>query len=111
MASSAIEGWSDLAGKLQEVMLNNADDMEAVGHDEGVWEESADDASVADAQIDADHPDPVPAAKLGEGVVKTGGRFPLEEIEDAVIGEITEGGGKACLLWRVCSSIPRTRGH
>lgn len=98
MASSAIEGWRDLAGELQEVMLNDPDAMETVGHDEGVWEKSADDASVGDAQIDADHPDPVPAGKLGKGIVKTCGGFPLEEIEDAVIGEITEGGGKACLF-------------
>ncbi len=46
---------SDLPEELEEVMLNDADDMEAVGNDFCIGEVTLDEGAVSRTQIDADH--------------------------------------------------------
>ena len=44
----------------QEVVLDEADDMEAVRHNAGPREVALDQCPVGAAEVDADHPDPLP---------------------------------------------------
>jgi len=55
--SVLLDLWSDLAEQLQEVVLDDADDMEAISHDFGVGKIPSDEGSVRGTQINTDDPD------------------------------------------------------
>ena len=83
------------SGKLDEVVIDDSDDVEAIGDDAGFGEVSLDKSPVGTGEVDADELNTLAtlefAKKLDEvGFATTGLHF-----EDAVVFEITEGGAEA----------------
>lgn len=89
---------SDLTEEFEEVVLDDTDDVEAVGNDFGLWEVSFDEGAVGGAQIDADDAHLVPAVQGLEEAFEVLGAFALHDIEDLVVAQVTEGGGEAAAL-------------
>ena len=89
---------SDLTGKVHEMLDDDADDMEAVGDDFGVWEPFADQGAVRAGEVDADHAHTFTALEgLKEGD-QVGAGSALDDIEDLVVFKIAKSGGKALAL-------------
>ena len=55
IAPVLLDAGSDPAAQIHEVVLGEADDMEAVSDDAGAWEVALDKRAVACAHIDAHH--------------------------------------------------------
>lgn len=89
---------SDLAEEFEEVVLDDADDVEAVGNDLCSGEVALDERAVGRAQIDADNAHLVPAVQGLQEAFEVLGAFALGDIEDLVVAQVTEGGGEAAAL-------------
>lgn len=85
----------DLAAKIHEVMLDEADDMEAVCNDACVRKVLFNQCAVAGAHIHANDPDFVAALQRFEEGLKILSAFSLGNIEDAMPFKVAEGGGKS----------------
>jgi len=85
----------DLAAKIHEVMLDEADDMEAVCNDACVRKVLFNQCAVAGAHIHANDPDFVAALQRFEEGLKILSTFSLGNIEDTMSLKIAEGGGKS----------------
>lgn len=92
--------WVDLTGEVHEVVGDDADDVEAICDDFGVWEIASDDASVGEAQINADEFDLVAALELGEEGFQGSPAFTGDDVEDLVVFEVAKGGGKALFFMK-----------
>lgn len=86
---------SDFPEELKEVMLNDADDVEAIGNDFCIGEVSFDESTVGGAQVNADHAHLFPAVQGLQETFEVPCAFALGDIKDAVVAQITEGGGEA----------------
>jgi len=86
---------SDLAGKFHEVMDDDTDDMEAVGDDFCIWEVGGDEAAVRTGEVDADHTHLIPALETLQVGAQIGFAATRDDVEDAVVFKVGEGGGKA----------------
>jgi hypothetical protein len=97
-ASVVLDLRGDPAGQFHEVMEDEADDMEAIGDDFGVGEGAGDESPVRTGEIDTDHPHLVAALETSQ--IGTQIRFaaPRDDVEDAVVFEVGEGGRKAQAL-------------
>ncbi len=89
---------SDLSEELHEVMLNDADDMEAVGNDFSIGEVTFDESAVRGTQIDADNAHFIPAVQGLQEAFELTGALALGDIKDAVVAQIAEGGGETAAL-------------
>lgn len=85
----------DLAAKIHEVILDEANDMEAVCNDACVREVLLYQCAVAGAHIHANDPDFVTALQGFKEGFKILSTFAFGNIEDTVSFEIAEGGGKS----------------
>lgn len=85
----------DLAAKIHEVMLDEADDMEAVCNDACVRKVLFNQSAVAGAHIHANDPDFVAALQRFEEGLEVLSTFSLGNIEDAMPFKVAEGGGKS----------------
>jgi len=87
-----------MARQLHEVVLDDADDMEAVGDDPGSGEGVFDEAAVGAGEVDADDPHLLPALELakepGEILMAAAGL----DVENTPVFQVTEGGGEALAL-------------
>ena len=86
---------SDGAHELDAVLIDQANRMEPVGYDLGVWEPLAGDPSVGAGQVDTDEPDAFPAFKCGEEAGEVFFTSAGMHFKDFVVFKITEGGAKA----------------
>ena len=59
LAAVVVEIRDDGAEEFHEVMVDDAHDVEAIGHDPCPWEESADEGAVGVAHVDADELDAI----------------------------------------------------
>jgi len=84
-----------MAGQLHEVVLDDADDVEAVGHDPGVGEVAFDEAAVGGGEVDADDFHTFAALEFakesGEILMAAAGL----DVENTPVFQVTEGGGEA----------------
>ena len=94
-AAMVLDVGSDLAGEVHEMLDDNTDDMEAVGNDPCIGEPFADQGAVRAGEVDADDSDALAAAEVFEEGDHIGGRSAFDDIEDLVVLEVAEGGGKA----------------
>ena len=76
---------SDIPEELEEVVLDDADDVEAVGNDFCIGEVSFDDSAVGGAQIDTDNAHLIPAAKGLQEAFERASALALGDIKDAVV--------------------------
>ena len=97
---------SELAEELNEVLLDDAYDVEAIGDDLCIGEVPANQGPVGTAQIHADDADFIFALEGGEVSVKVLSVTAFDDVEDPVSSQVAEGGG--CLLYT--SPSPRDRG-
>lgn len=81
--------------KGQEVVVDEANDVEAVGHNLGLGEVLPDDGPVGGRQIHADHPDRLPPGQLAQIVLQCLLGASQHHVVNAVVAEIAEGGGVA----------------
>lgn len=95
VATVLFDRRGDLAAKIHEVMLDEADDMEAVCNDACLRKVLFNQRSVAGAHIHAHDPDFVAALQGFEEGLKILSAFALGNIEDTVSFKIAEGGGKS----------------
>jgi len=98
VSAVASEFGGDAPEEFHEVVEGQADDVEAVGDDACVGEVSADKGPVGGAHVDADHANPFPASESGEKGFERGSGLALDDVEDAVVAQIAEGGGEAAAL-------------
>jgi len=90
-------GRIDLSPAGQEVLVDEADHMKAIGHDHRLGEMRFDDGAVDHRQIHADHPDLLFAFQ-GKKIRLQGGLGAAQgDVVDAVVLQIAEGGGVALL--------------
>ncbi len=85
---------NELANEIHEVLLDEANDVEAVRDDPGLGEVSSDQRAIGAAQIHADDADVFLAFKGGEVGVKVLRVTPFDDIEDAVGAKVAEGRGE-----------------
>jgi hypothetical protein len=97
-ASLLFDLRSDLAEELQEVVLHDANDVEAISNDFCIGEVASDDSAVGGTQVDADQPYSLPAFQRVKEGFEGAGTLSFDHIEDFVIAEIAEGGGEAAAL-------------
>lgn len=94
IAAMVFDLGSDLAHEIDEVLLDHADDMEAIGDDFGVGEVFADEGAVGAAQVHADDPDVILSLKLREVGLQVLWVTAFDDVEDSVGPEIAESGGE-----------------
>lgn len=86
---------TELAGELEQMLADQPDGVEAVGHDLGAGKPTADDRAVGVGQVDADDSDALPAPQGAQ----VGGQLRLAaagaEVEDPAVLQVAEGGGEA----------------
>lgn len=87
---------SEFTHQIEEVLLDDANDVEAVGDDPGVGEVLSDQGPVGTAQVHADDADVFLAFEGGEVGVEFFRSPSFDDIEDLVSPEVAEGGGEAC---------------
>jgi hypothetical protein len=87
---------NELANKIHEVLLDEANDVEAVCDDSGPGEVSLDQRAIGTAQIHADEADVFFAFEGGEVGVKVLRVTAFDDVEDAVIAQVAEGCGEPC---------------
>ena len=97
-AAMVLDWRGDLAGQLQEVLGDNADDMEAIGHDLGSREVGSNQAAIGTGKIDANHANLVSALESAQKAAQIPWTAAGNNIEDPVVLKITEGGGKTLPL-------------
>ena len=85
---------SDRSHQVHEVLLDDSDDVEAIGDDLGVGEVPADQGPVGGAQIHADDADVFLAFESGEVGVKVLRVTAFDDVEDPVGSQVAEGGGE-----------------
>lgn len=95
VAPALFDTGGDLPAQIHEVVLDEADDMEAVRNDTSSWEVALDQRAVACAHIDANDAHFMPAVQGFKEVFEIRGAFALGDIKDPVFFEITEGSGEA----------------
>lgn len=95
IAPALFDAGSDLTTQIHEVVLDEADDMEAIRNDASAWEVSLDQRAVACAHIDANDSHFMPALQGFEEFFEVCRAFTLGDIKDPMSFEITEGGGEA----------------
>ena len=88
----------NLSAEGHEVVNDNADDMEAIGDDPGIGEPFFNEAAVGGTQIDANHPDPLPALERCHKAGQIFRASTWNNIEDFVVFEITESGRETSTL-------------
>jgi len=85
----------DLADEFQEVRDDGAHGVEAVGNDLGLGEAAGDEVAVGAGKVDTDDADLVPAAEAVEVGAQLGQAAAGDDVEDTVVFEVGESGGKA----------------
>ena len=85
---------NELANKIHEVLLDQANDVKAVRDDPGLGEVSSDQGAIGAAQIHADDADLFFAFEGGEVGVKILRVTAFDDIEDAVGAQVAEGRGE-----------------
>jgi hypothetical protein len=95
IAPALFDTGSDLTTQIHEVVLDEADDMEAIRNDASLWEVALDEGAVACAHIDANDSHFMPAMQGFKEFFEIRGAFALGDIKDPMSFEITEGGGEA----------------
>ena len=85
-------GGIDLAPAGEEVVVDEADDVEAVGDDAGVGEVFADQGAVGAGQVHANDLDGFTAAEALQIAFQSGFRAAEHDIVDLVVFEVAEGG-------------------
>lgn len=85
---------NELANEIHEVLLDEADDVEAVCDDPRLGEVSSDQGAIGAAQIHADEADVFFAFEGGEVGVKILRVTAFDDIEDAVSAQVAEGRGE-----------------
>lgn len=88
------EVGNELAGEIQKVMLEEADDVKAVCDDAGVGEVAAHEGAVGTREVDADDTHFFTAFERGQKVPQVGLTTTGNNIEDAMVAQVTECGGK-----------------
>ena len=83
------------ASELDEVMIDDTDDVEAIGNDAGVGKVSLNKSSVGAGEIDADELNTVPAPEFTKEMDEVGFTATGLDFKDAMVFEITEGGAEA----------------
>lgn len=78
------------AAEIQQRINHQTDNVEAVGHDLGAWEEALHNAAKLRAEIHADHLDSLSPFELPECRFKLGGFFTFNDFVDAVTLQINE---------------------
>lgn len=107
VAPVVLEGNDQLSRQRHEVVLDDAHDVEQVGHDAGVGEVAPDDAAVGAGEVDTDDLDALAPLSLLRirpdrwrfcpgGTSKFRWFFRSQKVVQ-----------ECWLLWRVCSSMPR----
>ncbi|GIU77640.1 MAG: hypothetical protein KatS3mg005_0878 [Bryobacteraceae bacterium] len=94
-AAVAAGGGTELAPAGEEVMVDEADDVEAAGHDAGVGEALAHQGALEGGQIDADQFDLLLALQALETGVEAGLRAAGHDVEDPVRARVAQRGGVA----------------
>ena len=97
-AAVVLDCGGNLAGQLQEVLDDNADDMEAIGNDLGSREVGSNQAAIGTGKIDANHANLVSALESAQKAAQIPWTAAGNNIEDPVVLKITEGGGKTLPL-------------
>jgi hypothetical protein len=88
----------------QEVVVDDAADMEAIGHDAGMGEVPADQRAVDAGQIHTDHPRTIPAGQALQVVLQGGLAAAEHDVEDGVLLQ-------PCRRLKKSSSMPSTCGQ
>ena len=79
-------------------MLGDTDDMKAVRYDLCVWKKATDQTAVGTTQVNTHYFHSLPAFEPAQEGNEILGGFTGDNIEDAPLGEITEGGGETLLF-------------
>lgn len=95
IAPVVLEVGDQLSRQGHEVVLDDAHDVEPVGHDAGVGEVAPDDAPVGAGKVDADDPDALAALEFTEESSQIRGAFAGLDIENPVVLQVAEGGAEA----------------
>lgn len=91
----AFEIGGQMAGQYHEVVLDDAHDMEPVGHDAGVREVAPDDAAVGTGKVDADDFHALAALEIAEESGQIRGAFAAPDVKDSAVFQVAEGGAEA----------------
>ena len=81
---------SNLFEQAHKVVLYDADDMEAIGHDTGTGKEAPDEPSVRTEQVDADYFDLLPALELTEVASQVLATTAFYQIEDTTVLQVAQ---------------------
>src|SRR5689334_8521803 len=82
----------------QELMVDEADDVETVGHNLGLGKMLAHDGAIDAGQVHADDPYTILTGEFGQVVLQSRLTAAEHNVEDGVAAQVTEGGGVAILL-------------
>src|SRR5215467_1313232 len=91
-------GRVDLPPTGQKMMVDQTDDVEAIGHDLSFRKVLADQGAVSAGQIHANHSHPLLARQLRQICLQSSLTAAQHDIEDAVSAQIAERGGISVLL-------------
>lgn len=90
-----LELGSEEPRELDEVVIDDADDVEAIGDDAGLGKVSLHESPVGAGEVDADELNTLSAPEFAKKMDEVGFTATGLDFEDAVVFEITEGGAKA----------------
>src|SRR5512133_713405 len=90
-------GGIELAPERQEMLVDEANDMEAVGHDQGVGKVLAHDGAVGGGQVHADDADQLFAGQALKISFQGGFAAAEHDVEHGMVLEIAQRGGVALL--------------
>ena len=80
------------------MVLNEANDMESVADDLGIWKPFPDDPPVGATQVDTDHFNALSALEGGKEREQFLLTLSLHDIEDLMVSKVAEGRGQSLLF-------------
>ena len=89
-AAMGFDFGHDLAGQIEEVVLKEADDMEAIRHDPRIGEPAPSQGPVRAGEVHADHPHLLTAFESGKEPAQLGLAAPRDDVKNTVIAEIAK---------------------